>query len=620
METKQDILHAITLPDNPSIEDAIERLYLLYKVERGLRQADKGDLTSQAGRVSGWRDGSSNIQRQSRRKVKAELVTTLQGRMFMISSAWRALVAGLLLVGAVAACRDRASVPLPPSDGYYRLPLSDNPVTLDPALFTDVNSDGVARRVFNTLVKLDANLRPAPDLAESWRSSADGLTLTFRLRNGVRFHNGREMVADDVRYSLERLLRDETASHRAWLAEPIAGALELREGKTRSLAGLETPDPHTVILHLREPFGPILYYLAMGNAAIVPREEIPVRDGVPFGRRPVGTGPFRFVSWRDNEQVALARNDEYFAGPAKLAGLRFRVIKEPLVAYQEYLAGGLEHCAVPEGLLENVRSGPLKAALRSTVTLSTFFIGITMSHEPCGSNVHLRRALNYAVDRKFLCEQVLGGSHTPAKGVLPPCAPGFDPGLAGYCYDPERAKNELREAGFGAGTKEPPELTLYFNSRPPGGEVAQAVQEDFRRIGVRVRLRGLDFGALLAATDNAEPDLFRLGWVADFPDADGFLYIFHSRMFGAAGNRVRYSNPRVDDLLDRSRHETDPEKRLGLLREAERLIVEDAPWVFLSHAQTNLLVKPYVRGLELTPMDVGPSVNQADFHAVSFEP
>jgi len=527
-----------------------------------------------------------------------------------------AAVAALILSG----CGGRGREVQPPSDGFYRLPLSDNPVTLDPALFTDVNSEGVARRIFDTLVKLDANLRPAPDLAESWQSSADGRTWTFRLRKGVRFHNGREMFADDVRFSLERLLREETASQRAWVAEPIAGAEEIRDGKARSLAGLETPDAHTVILHLREPFGPMLYFLAMENAAIVPREEVPEREGVQFGRRPVGTGPFRFVSWHDHDEVVLARNDRYFGGPAKLAGLRFRVIKEPLVAYQEYLAGGLEHCAVPEGLLEDARGGPLKAELRSTDTLSTYYIGISMSHEPCGSNVHLRRALNYAVDRKFLCEQVLGGSHAPAKGVLPPCAAGFDPALAGYGYDPERAKGELREAGFGAGAKEAPELTLYFNSRPPGGEVAQALQEDFRRIGVRVRLRALDLGALLAATNNAEPDLFRLAWVADFPDPDSFLYLFHSRMSGAAGNRARYSNPRVDDLLDRSRRETDPEKRLGLLREAERLIVEDAPWIFVSHAQTHLLVKPYVRGLELTPMDVGASVNQVDFHAVSFEP
>jgi peptide/nickel transport system substrate-binding protein/oligopeptide transport system substrate-binding protein len=529
-------------------------------------------------------------------------------------------IMGLLLAG----CGRRETESRPPADGCYRLPLTDNPVTLDPALFTDVNSEGVARRIFNNLVKLDAKLQPAPDLAESWKISDDGLTYTFALRKGVRFHNGREMVADDVRFSFERLLRPETASQRAWVVEPIAGARELRDGKAQSLAGLETPDACTVVLRLKEAFSPalMLNLLAMGNAAIVPREEVADRGGEKFGRRPVGTGPFRFVSWRDHDAIILARNDQYFGGPAKLAGMRFRIIKESLVAWQEYLAGGLEHCAVPEGFLKEAQSGPLKGELRSTDTLSTQYLGIAMSHRPWGANVHLRRALNYAVDRKFLCEKLLGGESAPAKGVLPPETPGAEPALPGYSYDLDRAKSELSQAGYGPGL-EPvarlPEMTLYFNSRPPGAQVAQAVQADFQRIGVRVRLRALDLAALLEATDHEEPDLFRLIWAADFPDAESFLRIFHSGLAGSAGNRARYSNPQVDDLLDRSRRELQPEKRAALLREAEKIIVEDAPWVFLSHGRTNLLVKPYVRGLELTPMDVGTSVNQVDFHGVSFE-
>ena len=257
------------------------------------------------------------------------------------------------------AAADAKQSPARPPTAIYRLPLTDNPVTLDPALFTDVNSEGVARRIFNKLVKLDAKLQPVPDLAESWKVSEDGLTYTFALRKGVRFHNGREMVADDVRFSFERLLRAETASQRAWVVEPIAGARELRDGKAQSLAGLETPDACTVVLRLKEAFSPalMLQLLAMGNAAIVPREEVQPRGGVKFGRRPVGTGPFRFVSWRDHDAVVLARNDQYFGGPAKLAGLRFRVIKESLVAWQEYFAGGLEHCAVPEGFLKEAQAG-----------------------------------------------------------------------------------------------------------------------------------------------------------------------------------------------------------------------------------------------------------------------
>jgi len=522
----------------------------------------------------------------------------------------------VLAVGLSGGCRREAAVSRPPADGVYRLPLSDNPVSLDPARFTDVNSEGVARRIFNTLVKLGPDLQPVPDLAERVEVSADGRTYTFRLRRGVRFHNGREMTARDVRYSFERLLRPETMSHRAWVLAPVAGADRLRQGKASSLGGLETPDPYTVRLRLARPFGPFLSQLAMANAAIVPREEVE-REGLPFGRRPVGTGPFRFVRWSDNHVVELEANPDYFLGPPKLSGLRFRIIKEPLVAYEEYRAGQLEHCAVPEGYLETVRRGPLAGELHSVATLSTYYLGFMMDRSPCGDNLHLRRALNYAVDRAFLCQKVLGGSHVPARGVLPPGLPGYNPDLEGYSYDPERARRELREAGYGP-ERPVPELTLFFPSSPPGPQVAQAVQSDFRRIGVRLRLRSLDLGALFEAVDRSEPDLFRLSWIADFPDPDNFLFIFHSRMHGSAGNRARYSNPEVDALLDRARAEPDRGRRLALLQEVEERVVHDAPWVFLSHKQTQLLVKPYVRGLRLGPMDVGTSVNQVDFHRVSF--
>ena len=528
----------------------------------------------------------------------------------LLNGAFVFFLTGMLL--PLCACSD-ADEP-----GYYRLPLTDNPVSLDPAKFTDVDSEGVARRIFNGLVGFDENLHPAPDLARAWEMSPDGLTYTFHLRKGVQFHNGREMTAEDVRYSLERLLRGETGSRRPWVAEPIAGAPALREGKAESLSGIEVPDPYTVRIRLREPFAPFLHHLAMAYAAIVPREEVE-KTGSPFGRRPVGTGPFRFVSWKDNDAIVLKRNEDYFKGPAKLAGMKFRIIKESLVAYQEYQAGNLEHCAVPEGYLDKVRNGPRKDELRSTKTLSTYYLGIMMNHDPCGKNVHLRSALNYAVDREFLCRKVLGGSHTPARGLFPPGLPGYNPNLRGYTYDPDRARQELEAAGCGA-DQSPLEFTLYYTAPSPGPQVVQAIRKDFERIGVRLKLRALDFGALMDATNKSEPDLFRLSWIADFPDPCNFLSLFQRSRHGSAGNRVRYSNRELDALLDEARRETDDARRLQLQREAEQTIVDDAPWVFLSHKHTHLLVKPYVRGFKLGPMDVGTSVNQVDFHAVSIEP
>ena len=530
---------------------------------------------------------------------------------------------GILCLACLAAvvlahgCGDgRGALPQPPADGVYRLSLTDNPDTLDPAKFTGVDAEGVARRIFNGLIKFDPNLNPKPDLAASWEISDDGLAYTFHLRQDVRFHNGRKFVSDDVRYTYERLLRKETASHRAWVVGGIAGADELRRGVADSLAGLTTPDKFTVVIRLKEPFAPFLCHLGMGNTAIVPHEEIE-KTGTPFGRRPVGTGPFRFAQWGDNNLIALARNDAYFLGPAKLKGIRFRIIKEPFVAFQEYRAGNLEHCAVPETFYEKIKSGPLRAELRSVATLSTYYLGVMMTRAPLGNQPHLRRALNYAIDRTYLCEKILGGSHAPAKGIIPPGLPAYNAQLEGYAFSPERAREEIVKAGYGPDNP-PPVFTLYHRSKAPTPRVAQAIQTDLKRVGIRVDLCPRDLGTVKDAVNRQKTDLFYLSWIADFPDADNFLQLFDSARHGAAGNRARYADPETDRLLARARTTTDPALRIAASRRLEQKLLADAPWVVISHKQTQLLLKPYVRNFRLTAMDVGASVNLVDFHQVRF--
>jgi len=273
---------------------------------------------------------------------------------------------------------------------------------------------------------------------------------------------------------------------------------------------------------------------------------------------------------------------------------------------------------VPEGYLDTVKKGPLAAELRTVNTLSTYFLGVMMTRTPCGENVHLRRAMNYAVDRAYVCATVLGGAHAPAAGILPPGMPGHDPARAGYSYNPERAREELRLAGYST-EHPPPEITLYVRGSPPATQVAQAVQNDFRRAGIPVKLRTLDFGALTAAVNRQEPDLFFLSWMADFPDPDNFLQLFHSSRCGDAGNRARFSDPEMDRLLERFQRESDPGVRLALCRDIETRLLDAAPWILLSHKQTQLLVKPRVRDFTLTPLDLGTSVNRVDMHKVSLD-
>jgi peptide/nickel transport system substrate-binding protein/oligopeptide transport system substrate-binding protein len=461
--------------------------------------------------------------------------------------------------------------------------------------------EGVARRIFNCLVRYHPeDLSIAPDLAESWKVSADGRSYAFTLRPGVLFHNRRELAAADVVWSLRRLA-DRKASRRFELL--------------RGVEDCSAPDPRTVVIRLVRPDPLLLDTLAMIPCAVVPREEVE-RLGRDFARRPAGTGPFRLAEWADQRQLRLERFADHFAGAPLLSAVVYRVIPEPSVRFQAYLRGDLDICDVPLHRLGQVRRW---ADHREWPELDTFYLGISFTREPCGSNPHLRRALNYAVDRQRLCRVTLEGRAVPAKGVLPPALPGYDPELAGYGYDPAAAARELALAGFPEGRGLAP-LDLYHTAEGDAKEVAMELQQQFRRAHIPVELVASDPAHLESLTLENPPPLFRRAWVADCAQAQNFLFnCFHSSMRGQT-NRVYYADPEADRLLEAAAASPPGAERLAAWARAERKIVEDAPWVFLYHRSAHLLVRPGVRNLSFTPLDTGPELPQADFLRVRKEP
>jgi peptide/nickel transport system substrate-binding protein len=494
----------------------------------------------------------------------------------------------------------------------YRMSLNANPDSLDPAYVYAVVQDGVVRQIFNGLVDLDERLIPVPDLAESWEISDDQRTYTFHLRKGVKFHNGREMTSADVRYSFERLLLPKIASMRAFLVADIEGAQAVLEGKATTLEGLATPDSFTVIITLTKPVRPFLAYLAMSNAAIIPKEAV----DESFGQNPVGTGPFKFVEWVTDSQIELVRFDEYYDGPAKLDGINFSIIVEPAAAYKVYQAGKLDHCRVPPSYdMDKVKSCPEAAELVAQATLDTYYLGITMTKVPFGKEIHLRRALGYVIDRGYICRKVYGDSRMPARGIVPPGLPSYNPNLKPLEQNLELAKAELAKAGYSLAKPTPP-VDIYHKSSSESSATAQVIQQQCAKIGMTIKLRSMDLGALGAATGAGQAPIFLLGWVADYPDAENFLGLFHSSKKGANGNRAHYSNPKIDALLDKSLSEADAAKRIALNRKIEKLVLADAPWVPLFHGQTRLFVKPYVKNFTLTAMDADSAVSRVDFHKV----
>jgi len=472
-----------------------------------------------------------------------------------------------------------------------------DPSTLDPAHSTDTGAALVVLKVFDRLVRFaPETLEIVADIAARYDVSPDGVTYTFRLRKGVLFHNGREVTAEDFRYGFERILDPRTRSERRWVLEEIDGADEFYRGQAESVAGIEVLDRYLLRIRLRRPFGPFLAQLCMEAASAVPREEVE-RWGEDFTSHPVGSGPYKFVSWKHDVDVVLEAFDEYYGGPPKIPRIRFRILPDLNVMLEEYLAGGLDFVdELPPGRVRDLRERR-PDELKVWPILATYYCGFNFEKEPFKGNRKLRQAFNYALDREGICEEIREGIPIPASGILPPGIPGHDPDLKVYEYDPDRAKRLLAEAGYPNG-EGLPEITLWYNTQIGHQRICEYIQHCLRKIGVRIKLKNLDTAAYWLATYAGEPAFFRTGWVADIPDPDNFLYtLLHSSQFGAPGNTTRYSNPKVDELVERARLLTDWAEREPLYREAERIAVEDAAWLFIYYYRDQALVKPYVKGI-----------------------
>ena len=313
----------------------------------------------------------------------------------------RAALAAALLVALFAAVLvgDAGAAK---SGGTLRMVFVSDPPTLDPAHATDLTSSAVIRQVFDALLELDDKLMPTSALAERWTVSADQRTYTFALRRGVKFHNGRELRAADVKYSFERAARGK----RPWVFEKLVGAKEFIKGAAPDIAGVRVVDDTTVELRLDRPFAPFLHLIAYDAASIVPREETEKR-GAGFASHPVGTGAFRFVSWRRDDQVVLERFPEHFRGAASLERVVFRVIPAEATRFNEYVAGQLDVSDIPTGRCQAVQADPkLKGDVAIWPTLGTSALRFNVERAPF-NDARVRRAIAHAVDPSIIVERLL---------------------------------------------------------------------------------------------------------------------------------------------------------------------------------------------------------------------
>jgi peptide/nickel transport system substrate-binding protein/oligopeptide transport system substrate-binding protein len=492
-----------------------------------------------------------------------------------------------------------AMAPVWGAENVYRRPLGNDPATLDPARVADIYSRSVSQQIFDGLVQFDQTLTVTPALAQHWKASRDGLVWTFTLRRGIKFHHGRELTADDVVYSLTRLVDPKTKSAAADLFLNVRGAPEFRQGRAGSIAGLSAVDRYTVQVTLTEALVPFVSVLAVGHAKIVPREIVERNGDDAFGVAPVGTGPFRFVRWDRGREIALAANPDYFEGRPRLARLVYRVFPgEPWdTVYEEFQRGNLEDAPPPirdyRRAVAAAGEGYVKRPL-----LSVRFYGFNTQSRPLGDRL-VRQAFSHAVDREAIVEEPFLGRHIVARGILPPGTQGYNPKVAGYAYDPRRARELLAQAGYPGGRGLPP-IAIWAGARHEGIlREHELMRANLKAVGVQAEFQYQtdwpSFSRLLA--EHRMP-VFLYAWYADVPDPDNFLFkLFHSQ---SSRNFMGYANPRVDALLVRARNEADVPRRVELYRRAEQAVLEDAPILPIWHYSYERLFQPYVRNVEVS--------------------
>ncbi|GAK04531.1 oligopeptide ABC transporter, periplasmic oligopeptide-binding protein OppA [Geomicrobium sp. JCM 19037] len=472
--------------------------------------------------------------------------------------------------------------------GELVIALSADGVSLDPHGQNDNPSAKYRSLIYETLMTFDPETYElVPGLAEEYEQ-IDETTFEFTLHEGVEFHNGEELTADDVVATFDRMLDPDIAAPSVFLFEMIDS--------------VEAIDEYTVQMTTEFPFAPLLSHLAHNAGGIISETAIEQdyagEINLDVGEGEAGTGQFVFDEWNEGSNLRMLNNENYWGEPANIDSVYFEVIGEDSTRMGS-LSNGEVHVAdlIQPALADQVDAFD-NASLVSVPSLSLTYVGINTEVEPF-DDVRVRQAISLAIDNDALVEGIYEGYGEPAKGPINDLVFGYDPDIDDIGYDPERAQELLEEAGLEDGF----EFTLLMNSDNPVREqTAVLIQDQLSEIGVTASLENVEWGAYLDQTGEGDSEMFVLGWVTVTGDADYGMYsLFHSSQHGNAGNRSFYTNEEVDDLLDQARQATDDDERLELYSQVQEILVEEAPMLYTAFDELRIGVADSVENFYQVP-------------------
>ena len=499
----------------------------------------------------------------------------------------------------------------PAVDQVLRVPLGGEPATLDPNRASDSVSITVLNQLVRPLVYFDADLNTVSEggLADTWEVSEDGKTVTFHLKDGIKYSDGTDIVAADFVTSWRRLIDPRTAADYYYVMLDVDGASDVAAADPEKAAavdaalekfGVEAPDDATFVVHLSHP---ATYFVSIATLWVT----APIREDFAYGEADgyVSSGPYIMSEWNHESNITLVPNDQWTAGPpSQLTSLEMPIIPDPAQTLAAYENDEVDIAAVPSADVPRIKDDPdLSQQVIQGDRLSLEYYGFDMRPESVfGKSKSLRYAFSEAVDKQTLIDTLRQGVGTVAGSAVPPGMPGHQPEL-GIGFDVEKAKTDfqagLGEAGVSAGDLK---LQLGYNTEADHEPTVEFLQEQWRTaFDVNVELVGLEWSSYLTRLNEDPFDIFRLGWGADYPHPNNFLTDLFTCTSG--NNNMQYCNEDFDALMADAAVEPDLETQVGIYNQAQEMLVDDAPVIFISWGGRFTLVKPWVQGLTLTPQD-----------------
>ena len=483
-----------------------------------------------------------------------------------------------LTIGIAFAC----SQP-PPQSAVIVVAIPASPNNLDPRYGTDEQSARAQQLIFNDLIGFDDQMRLAPALAASWETT-DYRTYLVHLRRGVRFHDAHELTSKDVAYTFTSILDPKMAS-------PYRGAY-------RDLESVSAIDPYTVRFVLKQPSGAFLINLVM--------KIVPAGAGRELRDHPIGTGPYEFVSYAVDDRVELKRFPDYFEGGARNPGVVLKIVPDDIMRGLELRKRTTDlvvNDVVPDIVYQLQRDG---LAVTENAGLDYQYLAFNF-RDPILTDLRVRRAIGYAIDRDSIVEYLRRGLAIPANGMIPPSNWAYEPNVFTFAHDPDQAKKLLDEAGYRDPDDDGPlprfTLTLTSTNQEFSRLQAAVIQEDLKQIGIHLDIRTYEFATMYADVIKGNFQMFTLQWVGGaVADPDILRRVFHSQMVPPAGfNRGHFSDAEVDRLLDEASRATDPDSRRAAYAKVQQRLAELAPYVSLWHKKNVAVAQPELDGIHLSP-------------------